>query len=407
MEVFVARQPILNRNNEVFAYELLYRTNEKNFFDQSVTSNVATSLLLMNSYYTFGIDTLVGESKAFINFDKNLIIAEIPMLLNKEKIVVELLEDIVPDKEFIKKVKKLKENGYIIALDDYVIDYPYDELVELSDIIKVDFFGNTQDQLRLIAFNMRGKGKKLLAEKVETQEVFEWAKSVGYELFQGYYFAKPAMVKGKGVNDSSYQYIRIMEELNKSEPDYKNISSIIEKDVSLTYKLLKLVNSNFTSSRKITSIQHGLSILGIESFRKWISLAMVQNLSGNKPMELMKISMTRAKFMELIGLNTKLKKQASEMMLVGILSVLDAMLEKSMIEIVQELPLSESIKNALILEPGDYTNAFKTVLRFEKGDFDNVHNCAETLGINCEMIPKFYYEAIAWAEELFTYLSEK
>lgn len=406
MEVFVARQPIMDANNHVFAYELLYRTNEKNYFDQSVTSNVATSLLLMNSYYTFGIEKLVGEGKAFINFDKHLILSEIPLLLDKNKIVVELLEDIIPDQEFVKKVKQLKEKGYTIALDDYVIDYPYKELIELADIIKVDFFGNTPEQLKMIAWSMKNQKKILLAEKVETYDIFEWAKKVGFELFQGYYFAKPSMVKGKGVKDSTYQYIRIMEETNKNEPDYKNIASIIEKDVSLAYKLLKLVNSNFTSSRKITSIQHGLSILGIEAFRKWISLAMVQNLSDSKPQELMKISMMRAKFMELIGLNSTFKKYANEMMLVGILSVLDALLEKPMDEIVVDLPLSEDIKNALLMKPGLFSNVYMSVLRFEKGEFDVVDNCKSEIGVNCSDVPKYYFEAVKWAEELFMYLEK-
>lgn len=407
MEVYVARQPIMNRDNSVYAYELLYRTSDKNFFDQSVTSNVATSLLLMNSYYTFGIEKLVGEGKAFINFDKHLILSEIPLLLDKNKVVVELLEDIVPDAEFVQKVKKLKALGYTIALDDYVIDYPYEVLVELADIIKVDFFGNTEDELKKIAYTMRKRHKILLAEKVETYEVYEWAKGVGFELFQGYYFAKPAMVKGKGVADSSYQYIRIMEELNAKEPDYKNIASIVEKDVSLTYKLLKLVNSNFTSARSITSIQHGLAILGIDAFRKWISLAMVQNMSGDKPQELIKISMSRAKFLELIGMHSNLKKYANEMMLVGILSVLDAMLEKPMAEVVNELPLTVDIKNALILEPGEYTKLYKMVLNFEKGNFDVLENCDNNFGVNCSDIPKFYFEAINWAEDLFIYLSKE
>lgn len=405
MEVFVARQPIMDVNNQVFAYELLYRTNEKNYFDQSVTSNVATSLLLMNSYYTFGIEKLVGDGKAFINFDKNLILSEIPLLLDKNKIVVELLEDIVPDKDFIKKVKELKEKGYTIALDDYVVDYPYKELIDLADIIKVDFFGNTPEQLKMIAWSMKSQKKTLLAEKVETYEIYEWAKSIGYKLFQGYYFAKPSMIKGKGVIDSTYQYIRIMEETNKNEPDYKIIASIIEMDVSLTYKLLKLVNSNFTSSRNITSIQHGLSILGIEAFRKWISLAMVQNLSDSRPQELIKISMMRAKFMELIGMNSNLKKFANEMMLVGILSVLDALLEKPMEEVVAELPLSEEIKNALIMKPGAFTYVYISVLKFEKGEFEVIDHCKEEIGIDCSEVPKYYYEAVRWSEELFSYLT--
>ena len=407
MEVYVARQPIFNTKNEVFAYELLYRTNEQNFFDQSVTSDVATSLLIMNSYYTFGIDKLVGDSKAFINFDKNLIDSEIPLLLDKNKFVVELLEDIIPDAGFVSKVKKLKENGYTVAIDDYVDGYEFQELVHLSDIIKVDFFENTKDQIVNIVKIWKPKGKLLLAEKVETQEIFEWAKGLGFDLFQGYYFSKPSMVKGKGVSNSTFQYVRIMEQLNVKEPDYKKIASIIETDVNLTYKLLKLVNMNFTASKRVTSIKHALSILGIRAFEKWISLAMVQNLSGNKPQELIKISMTRARFMELIGLNSKLKSVANEMMLVGILSVIDALLEKPMDEIMVELPLGDDIKKALLLFPGKYTPSYELVLRFEKGDFASEQECEDTIGIACDDIPKYYYEAIEWAEELFGVMNEK
>jgi len=406
MEVYMARQPIFNIRNEVFAYELLYRTDENNFFDQSVTSDIATSLLLVNSYYTFGIEKLVGKSKAFINFDKNLITSEIPLLLDKDKVVVELLEDIIPDKSFIEKVKKLKEKGYVIAMDDYVEGYEYEVLVHLSDIVKVDFFGNTPIQIANIVKRWKPMGKLMLAEKVETQEIYEWAKKIGFDLFQGYYFSKPSMVKGKGVKDSAFQYIRIMEELSVMEPDYKKIAAVIEMDVNLTYKLLKLVNMNFTSSRKIASIQHALSMLGIKAFEKWISLAMVQSLAGNKPQELIKISMTRAKFMENIALNTKLKSKSNEMMLVGILSVIDALLEKPMDEILIELPLGKDVKKALSHEEGLYTEIYELVLRYEKGDFNQAHDCSEYLGIPCEDIPKYYYEAIEWAEQLYGFLSE-
>jgi len=406
MDIYVARQPIFDTKNKVFAYELLYRTNEQNFFDQSVNSDVATSLLLMNSYYTFGIDKLVGDGKAFINFDKNLIDSEIPMLLDKEKIVVELLEDIIPDANFVSKVKNLKANGYTIAIDDYVEGYKFEELVHLSDIIKVDFFGNTPEQIAKIVKIWKPRGKILLAEKVETQEVFEWAKGIGFDLFQGYYFSKPSMIKGRNIENSAFQYVRIMKELNVKEPNYKNIASIIETDVNLTYKLFKLVNMNFTASKKITSIQHALSILGINSFEKWVSLAMVQNLAGNKPQELIKISMTRAKFMELIGLNSKLKSVANEMMLVGILSVIDALLEKPIDEIMMELPLGEDIKNALILLPGKYTLSYELVLDFEKGDFAEEEDWMKAIGLDYAEIHKYYYEAIEWAENLYSAMNE-
>ncbi len=406
MEVYVARQPIFDVVNKVYAYELLYRQNEQNFFDQSVTSNVATSLLLMNSYYTFGIDKLAGEGKAFINFDKSLITSEYPMLLDKNKVVIELLEDIVPDKQFIECVKKLKAAGYTIALDDYVEGYEYMELVELSNIIKVDFLENTKEQIINIARRWKRSKKILLAEKVETQEIYDWAKKLGYKLFQGYYFSKPKMLKGKGVEDSTFQFIKIIEELSKREPDYKAISSIIEIDVNLTYKLLKLVNSNFVGSTKITSIQHGLSVLGIATFEKWISLAMIKNMAENKPQESVKVSMSRGKFMELIAKNTKLKNKANEMMMVGILSVIDGLVDKPMEEIVEELPLKDEVKKALLLQEGHYTKSFKMVLNFEKGLFEEAKEYYEELKIPIEKISQLYYEAIEWSEAMFSIMGD-
>jgi len=404
MEVFVARQPIFDLDYNVFAYELLYRQNENNFFDQSVESNVATSILLMNSYYTFGIDNLVGDGKAFINFDKHLIESEIPMLLDNSKIVVELLEDIVPNGKFLSKLNKLKDNGYTIAMDDYVETYIYDDLVELSDIIKIDFLANSKEAIIRIVKRWKPRGKRLLAEKVESQEEYEWAKKAGFELFQGYYFSKPTIMKGKGVNASPFQYIKIMEELSASEPDYKRISGIIETDVSLTYKLLKLVNSKFSSSKKIASIQHALSILGIDAFEKWFNLAMFQNLAAGKPSELLKVSMTRAKFMELIAVNTSLKTYANQAMLIGLLSVIDALLEKTMDLVLAELPLSDDIKSALLMLPGRFSRVYSLVLMFEKGEFEEALEIGKEIGISSLKTAEYYYEAVHWAEELFSFM---
>lgn len=407
MEVFVARQPIFDLEYNVFAYELLYRQNEKNFFDQSVNSNVATSILLLNSYYTFGIDSLVGAGMAFINFDKYLIEAEIPMLLDNKKIVVELLEDIIPNGKFLSKINKLKKNGYTIAMDDYIEGYIYDELVELSDIIKIDFMGNNKEEIIRIVKRWKPKGKILLAEKVETQEVYEWAKEIGFDLFQGYYFSKPTMMKGNGVQESPFQYVQILEELTASEPDYKRIAEIIETDVSLTYKLLKLVNSKFSGTKKITSIQHALTILGTDAFEKWFNLAMVQNLSEGKPSELLKVSMTRAKFMELIAINSGLKPYANQAMLVGLLSVIDALLEKSMDLVLAELPLSEEIKKTLLLLPSKFSQVYSLVLLFEKGDFDAALELNPKIGISPSATAEYYYKAVRWAEELFSFMQEE
>lgn len=406
MDIYVARQPIFDRKLNVFAYELLYRKDEKNYFDQSVESNVATSLLLMNSYFNFGLDNLVGDEKAFINFDKDLIKQDIPELLDPTKVVVELLEDIVPDKEFIYKVKELKKKNYIIAIDDFVDDYEFIELVKLSDIIKVDFFENTKEQIEHIVETWRPRGKILLAEKVETQEVFQWAKKLGFSLFQGYFFSKPSMMKEKGISASTYQYIKIMKEIEKEEPDYKAISKIIETDISLTYKLLKLVNSNFVEKNYVSSIQHGLAILGVNAFKKWLSLAMVQNMANSKPSALIKEAMFRGKFMEQIVREIPaLRRSNEEVMFIGILSVLDALLEKSVEDIVEQLPLNQEVCATLLKQESRYLDIYLEVLAYERSSFEISEKMKEK-GFTMKQFYGFYLEAIKYAEDMYNRMLE-
>lgn len=187
MDIFIARQPIFNRQHEVVAYELLYRDSDMNAFTGELASNVATAILLMNSYLNFGIEHLVADKKAFVNFDEHLIMGDIPQLLNKDRVVVELLEDITPTKNFIDKIKQLKNDGFTVAIDDVVEGYKYTELIELSDIVKVEFLGATKTSIEKLVRTWKPKGKLLLAEKVETNEEFEWAKSIGFDFFQGYF----------------------------------------------------------------------------------------------------------------------------------------------------------------------------------------------------------------------------
>ena len=404
MDIFIARQPIFDRYHKVYAYELLYRTSEINVFDGSISSDVATSILLMNSYLSFGIQHLIGDQKAFINFDKQLILNGIPLLLNSEHVVIELLENIIPDLNFLEKIQNLKKNNYTIALDDYVKDYPYPEVTELSDIIKVEFMGASRDDIQSICAQLKSKGKRLLAEKVETRDEFEWAKSIGFDYFQGYFFSKPAMIKSKGIQDSSSQYIRLMSEMHATEPDYKKIALIIEMDIALTYKLLKLVNSKFVQNQKINTIQHALSILGIKTSREWLSLAMIQGLASLETNQLVITSMVRAHLLELIAKNSTLKKQAQELSLIGLLSVLNVLLEKRMEDLLLDLPVSDDIKNTLLGYDTPYSCAYNLCLTYERGQFDKLENCSSIMGYDITQLTNHYVEAVKWADEMHTIL---
>lgn len=404
MDVFVARQPIFDRSNKVVAYELLYRTNENNFFDFSVSSNIATSILLMNSYYSFGIDHLIGDRLAFINFSKALLENDIPLLLDENHVVIELLETVKPDQSLINKLNYIKERGYKIALDDFTYHYPYEELINMADILKVDFLNNSLEQIIEIYLKYKKQGKTLLAEKVETYELYLWARKVGFDFFQGYYFSKPVLMKRNALPGSAYQYFRLMDKLNVEEPNYKDIASIIETDVTLTYKLLKLINSRFSLVSNVSSIQHGLAILGLNTFRKWLSLAMLQNISTHKTPEVVKIAMIRSQFMEKVAKESSLKKYAEEVTFVGILSVIDVLLEAPMEEILKNLPLSDKIKATLLGEDNDYNIIFKILKAYENGSFNQLEPLCESIYFDSNKLPKIYCTSVKWSEDLFEYM---
>lgn len=408
MDIFVARQAIFNASQEVVGYELLYRDSDKNFFNTSITSNVATAILLMNTYFHFGIENLVGDKTAFINFDAHLIKADIPQLLSTKNVVIEILEQIVPDDDILQKFNNLRRDGYTIAIDDYIVDYPHKDILPYCQIMKIDFRNNTKDEIKGIIYKYKKQGKLFLAEKVETQEEFDWAKNLGFNYFQGYFFARPSMIKSKQLSVSSTQYVRLIEALYEKEPDYKKISKIIEIDVILTYKLLKLVNSNFSLGTQITSIHHALSILGIDAFTKWLSLAMVQDLGKVSSSELVKVAMIRSRMLELMAENSSiLKAHRDEMSLLGILSVIDVMLQRPMAELVIELPLSAELKRTFLRQESLYLYPYELCLAYERGDFGHVDaNGASTESYHIRELANYYIEAVKWSEELFAYMEE-
>lgn len=406
MEVFIGRQPIFNEKDDVLGYELFYRKDYENAFDLSITGNVATSIVLMNSYYTFGIERLSEGKKVYINFDKNLIESEIPTVLNKDIVVVEIPSDEVVSKHFVEKIKKLKEAGFTIALDNYIEGSHGDKLMVYCDMIKVDILSNSKETILRIVNKWKHTNKTLVAEKVESQVLFDWAKSIGFDLFQGYYFCKPKIIKGKSLLTSNMSYLRIMEEIIKSEPDYTTIASIIESDVVLTYRILKLVNANFVSYNKISSVKQALVTIGLTDFEKWVSLAMVQDLSKNKPPEVLKLAMLRGKFLELIIKQTLPNYTGSEGMLIGLLSVLDALTNQTMIDVLNDLPLTTQIKNTLLLEESPYTFYYQIILHIEKGNYGVAFSLLTSADIYVENLMEIYYASIDWASEMYSLINE-
>jgi len=407
MEIYVARQPIFDSDNNVVAYELLYRNGLENSFDRSVAGNVATSIVLTNSFLTFGIEKLVEDKLAFVNFDKHLILSGVAELLNKDQVVIELLETIVPNEQFIQKIKSLKEQGYTCAADDYVDGYKYERLIEACDIVKVDFIHNTYDGIAKLTWDLRKKGKVLLAEKIETKEEFEWAKSIGYQYFQGYYFARPLMEKRKTFHDSVLQYIKLMNEMIEDEPDILKITRIIEVDVSLTYKLLKLVNSSLGIPNEISSTQHAISMLGLKSFSRWLSLAMVQNIGEGSVSELSKYALMRSFMLDKIATSTRFAFFRDELVLLGTLSVIDAILEMDMETIIDPLPLSDGVRDTLLGKMTMFSDCYNLVLFYERGEFDDAETYAKSIGYSYNDLAEHYVAAVEYADQMYEELNKE
>lgn len=406
MEVFVARQPIFDNDYNIVAYELLYRDSLRNYYDGDRADNVATSLLIANAFFSFGIENLVGDKKAFINFDQYSILQGIPELLDANKVVIEILETVEPDKKFLNKIDSLTEAGYTIALDDYDTGYEFDEVISRVKLIKVDFFLNTHSEIEKIVKVFRNQKKILLAEKVETKEEFEWAKSLGFDLYQGYYFEKPAIQKSKKLDNNAIQYIKLMSELHSSEPNIKNIAEILKLDIALTFKLLTLVNEIVKPLEKIGSIQQAIVMLGVNRFRRWLTLSVVQNMAKRETLEMTKSALFRSYFLGLIAQNSNLNNYQDELTLLGTLSVLDTILEISIEEVINRLPLEYDIAGTLLGHKTKYSKAYDICLNYEKGHFDRIEIMANSIDYSIVELQKNYIESIKWSEEKFTYLNK-
>jgi len=400
---FIARQPIFTKNRSLFAYELLYRTGEKrNFNDETATDgDQASKDVLVNAITVIGLHDLVGGKKAFINFTYNLLKdKELLYNLPAETIVVEILENVKIDEEMLKLIKDLKSKDYTIALDDYEHSryIYYKKLLPYIDILKVDFMLNNKEDLELIPKKL--PNKIILAEKIETNEIFEFAKQSGYGLFQGFFFSKPQIVKEKDIPINSLVNTKILEEINRDNYDLKKIASLIETDVSLTYKLLKLINAAYHSRHnEIKSIIQVLTHLGAEGIKRLIYMSLLSKNRFEGVNEVIKNSLSRAKFCEIIGGKFSNKFDKSEFFLTGMLSMIDVILQMSMEKILSQLPLSRHIKRALLKYDNELYHILDLFTKYEKGDWKNIVNLYSG-SIDLEDIEQSYIQSIVYAEEL-------
>ena len=400
--VFVARQPIHDRNMNIFGYELLFREGLDNYYS-GINGDYASSKTLTNSFLVVGMGALTKGKRGFVNFTRNLIVNGIAELFPKELIAVEILEDVNPDEDVIDACKKLRSLGYRIVLDDFRYSAAMEPIIRLSDIIKVDILATPLSEQKELISRTTSKRIKFLAEKVETLEQYRQAIDLGYSYFQGYFFSRPVIVEGIDVPGYKLNYLQIIHEANKPDVDFSRLESIIKHDLSITYKFLLLINSaafGFTS--KINSIKQALALLGINEFRKWISLIAMSSMGDDKPRELISVSIIRARFCEEISGYTGMAEMSSDLFLMGMLSLIDAFIDRPIVEILEEIPVSDPVKQALLGKKNLYRAVYELLLAYEHGNWERVSALAEVLKIEENVVSQVYFDAVTWSNSIST-----
>lgn len=397
MDMYIARQPIFDKYMNIYGYELLYRKSSNNFYE-GTDDDKATAELLNNAFLTMEIKELTCNTKAFINFSDTMLMKEIPYLLPKDEIVIEILERVKVTPDIIENCRELKNRGYLLALDDFVFDETFLPLIELADIIKVEFTSNTEKELMNL-INEYGHQVKFLAEKVETREDYQLAVSMGFNYFQGYFFSKPVMIKRKEIN-INLNLAQIMNVLNRNNPDYQKITEIIERDIGLTFKLLKLANSTyFQSMNKIHSIKQALIRVGLTELKKWVYLMMLKEVQFIENKELIKNSLLRGKICDLIAYEVGLSHKHLELFIAGLFSSINILLNRDMNEILVELPFDADVKDALIGKKNQLRDVLDYVINCELANWDILENNNYFFKLTCEDYMRLYMESLKWVEE--------
>ena len=347
-----------------------------------------------------GLNSIVDDSKAFVNFNYNFLLSESIELINPEKLIIEVLEDVEVDDILMERLLALKDKGYKIALDDFIKNYYDYPIVSIADIIKYDIIATPLDSIELEVKAAIREGKIVLAEKIETEEEYESAKAIGFHLFQGYFFKKPSII-GRSNKEKSIKlnYIRVLNEVKKPEPSYDKLAEIIKSDVNLAYRLFRIIKNN-KSQDALASIKTALLYMGFLEIERWINILILQDLATDKPIELMRLSLIRSKFGEELALNSNLKSRFNEASTMFLFSTLDALLDKTMEEALDDISVTEDTKSALIEGKGQLAPLLKLVYAYENANWNDVKSIATEIEIVENKIYDGYIKALEYCKEI-------
>jgi len=402
-DFFLARQPILGRDQALVAFELLFRNAGET--EAGVTDNATATASVISHASQLGMEHVVGQRLAFLNVDEVVLMSDFIRFLPPERVILEILETVRATPEVLARVTELKGLGFRFALDDVIGD---DEntrrLVELVDVIKVDLKGVEPEHLPKLAETLRQPGQKLLAEKVETHDEFKQCLQLGFDYFQGFYFARPVILSGKKIAPSELVLLHLLDLVN-SEADTAEIEMSVKRDALISVNLLRLVNTPAAGmTRKIESLSQAVMVLGRRQLQRWLQILLYSKpgapVDVNSP--LLQMATTRGKLMELLAMRVRGNKGAGDTgFTVGILSLMDTLFSMPMAEVLGNVAVSEEVRAALIDRKGDYGAMLRVVELLDSPDnAKELKILLRMLGVPARAMRELEEAAFDWVNEL-------
>lgn len=401
MDVFVARQPIFDRRGEVSGYELLYRRSSQSGFADGISTSQMSRDVVIQTFLEVGLEKITHGKCGFINFAREMLVEGAYELLDPSAVVIELLEEVPADPEVMEACRSLVAGGYQLALDDFVLGSGQDHLIPLASIIKVDVLNRTPEEIRDAVAPIRRPGLRLLAEKVETAEVHRACVALGFDLFQGFFYSRPEVVGNPGVSVEQSTMLQLMNLLGNDGVSDQEVEEWFRRDASLSYKLLRMLGSAAHGARGIDSIRYAIRLLGRKTLQRWLSLMFTSSFrgGGGTDQELVRAAVLRARFAELLGSRAGRRAQADALFLVGLFSLMDALLRTPMEEVLARVDLTEPVRRALSDRTGPHADVLKLVEAYEAGDWRGVTEHAPRIGVPTVQVPEIYLEALSWSRE--------
>jgi EAL and modified HD-GYP domain-containing signal transduction protein len=399
-QAFIGRQPIMDEKQQIIGYELFFRHSaeaETAVFEDEFK---AYSSVLMNTIGGIDMQWLLGDKLAFINVNEAMLKSEFLELMPPKRTVLEILRTVTPSAEIVERCQNLREQGFKIALDNPHLSIELSPLLSCADYIKIDVQTLDSAELQKKYNQLHVPSVKMIAEKVETDAQFEDCKRIGFRLFQGFHFARPETFTAKVINASFDSVLNILNTVSQ-DGEIKDIEAGFKKDTALSFKLLRYINSvGFGLSCEIQSINHALTILGRKQLYRWLTLLMVTAGENSTPPALMKTSITRGRLTELLGESYFEKHDRDNLFIVGVFSLLDAILKMPMETVLEKIQLPETVSEALLTRSGIYGPFLQLTEACEDSDNKRILEIAELLQFDATKVNECHIAALAWVETL-------